>query len=175
MRLPASATVQAVIKATFSQAWAGRSTHGMRCAESQAVPVHHVRATLPALQEPGNTAAWLGASLSCTWFPLVLSLHGALPACRAVSCCQVIMLLLGGFAIAAALSKHALAKRGATWILARVGGRPATVLLTNMLVRAAGIVMESVECKVYTVRLRLSLCCLHAGGQKKQTAISDKR
>lgn len=44
------------------------------------------------------------------------------------------MLLLGGFAIAAALSKHALAKRGATWILARVGGRPATVLLTNMLV-----------------------------------------
>ena len=45
------------------------------------------------------------------------------------------MLLLGGFAIAAALSKHALAKRGATWILARVGGRPATVLLTNMLVR----------------------------------------
>lgn len=46
------------------------------------------------------------------------------------------MLLLGGFAIAAALSKHALAKRGATWILARVGGRPATVLLTNMLVGA---------------------------------------
>ena len=49
------------------------------------------------------------------------------------------MLLLGGFAIAAALSKHALAKRGATWILARVGGRPATVLLTNMLVGAAGM------------------------------------
>ena len=46
------------------------------------------------------------------------------------------MLLLGGFAIAAALSKHALAKRGATWILARVGGRPAIVLLTNMLVGA---------------------------------------
>ena len=46
------------------------------------------------------------------------------------------MLLLGGFAIAAALSKHALAKRGATWILARVGGRPSTVLLTNMLVGA---------------------------------------
>jgi hypothetical protein len=46
------------------------------------------------------------------------------------------MLLLGGFAIAAALSKHALAKRGATWILARVGGRPSVVLLTNMLARA---------------------------------------
>ena len=46
------------------------------------------------------------------------------------------MLLLGGFAIAAALSKHALAKRGATWILARVGQRPSVVLLTNMLVQA---------------------------------------
>ncbi|KAI9832476.1 MAG: low-affinity phosphate transporter [Phylliscum demangeonii] len=46
----------------------------------------------------------------------------------------VIMLLLGGFSIAAALSKYQIAKKLATFILSKAGTRPSTVLLTNMLV-----------------------------------------
>ncbi|KAI8805156.1 SPX domain-containing protein [Cladochytrium replicatum] len=46
---------------------------------------------------------------------------------------SVIMLLLGGFALAAALSKHNIAKGAATWILGKAGSRPSVVLLTNML------------------------------------------
>lgn len=44
------------------------------------------------------------------------------------------MLLLGGFAIAAAFTKHAVARWLAVWVLARVGSRPAAVLIANMLV-----------------------------------------
>ena len=44
------------------------------------------------------------------------------------------MLLLGGFAIAGALSKHFIAKSMATAILSRVGRKPHWVLLANMLV-----------------------------------------
>lgn len=47
---------------------------------------------------------------------------------------QVIMLLLGGFSIAAALSKHFIAKQLAVSILSRVGRHPLRVLLANMLV-----------------------------------------
>jgi phosphate transporter len=46
----------------------------------------------------------------------------------------VIMLLLGGFTIAAALSKQDIARRMATFILSKAGTRPRTVLLTNMFV-----------------------------------------
>jgi phosphate transporter len=48
----------------------------------------------------------------------------------------VIMLLLGGFAIAAALSKYDIAKRIATFVLSKAGTRPRTVLVTNMFVAA---------------------------------------
>ncbi|RDL40236.1 Uncharacterized protein BP5553_00215 [Venustampulla echinocandica] len=48
----------------------------------------------------------------------------------------VIMLLLGGFTIAAALSKHHIAKRIATFVLSKAGTRPRTVLVTNMFVAA---------------------------------------
>jgi anion transporter len=48
----------------------------------------------------------------------------------------VIMLLLGGFTVAAALSKYNIAKRIATFVLSRAGTRPRTVLLTNMFVAA---------------------------------------
>ncbi|KFY58599.1 hypothetical protein V497_04741 [Pseudogymnoascus sp. VKM F-4516 (FW-969)] len=48
----------------------------------------------------------------------------------------VIMLLLGGFTIAAALSKYDIAKRIATLVLAKAGTRPRTVLVTNMFVAA---------------------------------------
>ncbi|KAH8152861.1 uncharacterized protein LAJ45_03087 [Morchella importuna] len=46
----------------------------------------------------------------------------------------VIMLLLGGFAIAAALSKYGIAKMLATFVLSKAGTRPRTVLVTNMFV-----------------------------------------
>jgi phosphate transporter len=46
----------------------------------------------------------------------------------------VIMLLLGGFTIAAALSKYHIAKMMATFILSKAGTRPRTVLITNMFV-----------------------------------------
>ncbi|KAI4215725.1 MAG: hypothetical protein LQ351_001712, partial [Letrouitia transgressa] len=46
----------------------------------------------------------------------------------------VIMLLLGGFTIAAALSKYSIAKLMATFVLSKAGTRPRTVLLTNMFV-----------------------------------------
>jgi phosphate transporter len=46
----------------------------------------------------------------------------------------VIMLLLGGFAIAGALSKYGIAKAMATFVLAKAGTKPSRVLLMNMIV-----------------------------------------
>lgn len=46
----------------------------------------------------------------------------------------VIMLLLGGFTIAAALSKYHIAKMMATIVLSKAGTKPRTVLITNMFV-----------------------------------------
>ncbi|KAL6153363.1 hypothetical protein ACJQWK_11391 [Exserohilum turcicum] len=46
----------------------------------------------------------------------------------------VIMLLLGGFTIAAALSKYNIAKMMATLVLSKAGTKPRTVLLVNMFV-----------------------------------------
>ena len=46
----------------------------------------------------------------------------------------VIMLLLGGFSIAAAMSKFDIAKAMATVVLSKAGTRPSSVLLANMLV-----------------------------------------
>ncbi|CAG8959713.1 hypothetical protein HYFRA_00001619 [Hymenoscyphus fraxineus] len=48
----------------------------------------------------------------------------------------VIMLLLGGFTVAAALSKYDIAKRIAVFVLSKAGTRPRTVLLANMFVAA---------------------------------------
>lgn len=44
------------------------------------------------------------------------------------------MLLLGGFAIAAALSKHFIAKQMAIAVLSRVGRKPHNVILASMFV-----------------------------------------
>lgn len=66
--------------------------------------------------------------------PMRLPADKAAPAVFHVMFGQVIMLLLGGFAIAAALSKHFIAKQLAVAILSRVGRRPRDVLLANMLV-----------------------------------------
>jgi phosphate transporter len=46
----------------------------------------------------------------------------------------VIMLLLGGFSLAAALSKHNIAKMFASHILSQAGSKPRWVLLANMFV-----------------------------------------
>ncbi|KAK2732658.1 low-affinity phosphate transporter [Myotisia sp. PD_48] len=46
----------------------------------------------------------------------------------------VIMLLLGGFTLAAALSKQDIARRMATFVLSKAGTKPRTVLLTTMFV-----------------------------------------
>ena len=46
----------------------------------------------------------------------------------------VIMLLLGGFTIAAALSKYHIAKMMATFVLSKAGTKPRTVLVANMFV-----------------------------------------
>jgi di/tricarboxylate transporter len=46
----------------------------------------------------------------------------------------VIMLLLGGFAIAGALSKYHIAKIMATFVLSKAGTKPSFVLLSNMFV-----------------------------------------
>ncbi|EPQ62235.1 Bgt-5277 [Blumeria graminis f. sp. tritici] len=48
----------------------------------------------------------------------------------------VIMLLLGGFTIAAALSKYDIARRIATFVLSKAGNNPNVVLITNMFVAA---------------------------------------
>ena len=47
---------------------------------------------------------------------------------------SVIMLLLGGFAIAAALSKYHIAKHLATWVLSKAGPVPRNLLLVTMFV-----------------------------------------
>jgi phosphate transporter len=47
---------------------------------------------------------------------------------------SVIMLLLGGFTIAAAMSKYDIARRMATFVLSRAGTSPRIVLITNMFV-----------------------------------------
>ena len=61
----------------------------------------------------------------------------------------VIMLLLGGFTLAAALSKCKIDKRLATLILSRAGTQPRTVLIANMLVAAfASMLISNVAAPV---------------------------
>lgn len=48
----------------------------------------------------------------------------------------VIMLLIGGFTLAAALSKCKIDKRLATLVLSKAGTKPSTVLIANMFVAA---------------------------------------
>ncbi|KAH8157456.1 hypothetical protein CIB48_g10793 [Xylaria polymorpha] len=55
----------------------------------------------------------------------------------------VIMLLLGGFTVAAALSKCKIDKRIATFILSKAGTRPRTVLVANMFVAAFASMLVS--------------------------------
>lgn len=61
----------------------------------------------------------------------------------------VIMLLIGGFTLAAALSKCKIDKRLATLILSKAGTQPRTVLLANMFVAAfASMLISNVAAPV---------------------------
>lgn len=61
----------------------------------------------------------------------------------------VIMLLLGGFTLAAALSKCRIDKRIATFVLSKAGTQPRTVLIANMLVSAfASMLISNVAAPV---------------------------
>lgn len=55
----------------------------------------------------------------------------------------VIMLLLGGFTVAAALSKTKIDKRIATFVLSKAGTKPRTVLVANMFVAAFASMLVS--------------------------------
>lgn len=55
----------------------------------------------------------------------------------------VIMLLLGGFTLAAALSKCSIDKRIATFVLSKAGTKPRTVLIANMAVAAVASMLIS--------------------------------
>ncbi|KXJ87126.1 SPX domain-containing protein [Microdochium bolleyi] len=55
----------------------------------------------------------------------------------------VIMLLLGGFSVAAALSKCTIDKRIATFVLSKAGTRPSTVIIANMFVAAFASMLVS--------------------------------
>lgn len=55
----------------------------------------------------------------------------------------VIMLLLGGFTVAAALSKTKIDKRIATFVLSKAGTKPRTVLIANMFVAAFASMLVS--------------------------------
>lgn len=53
------------------------------------------------------------------------------------------MLLLGGFTVAAALSKAKIDKRIATFVLSKAGTKPRTVLVANMFVAAFASMLVS--------------------------------
>ncbi|KAJ2046430.1 low-affinity phosphate transporter [Coemansia sp. S16] len=95
---------------------------------TEALPLHVTALLVPFLtvmlgvmRSPGQSHSQLGAGdASKAVFSAMFS--------------PVIMLLLGGFALAAALSKHDIARIIASWVLSKAGTNPKTVLLAYMLV-----------------------------------------
>jgi di/tricarboxylate transporter len=76
---------------------------------------------------------------------------------------QVIMLLLGGFTLAAALSKCKIDKRIATFVLSKAGTQPKTVLLANMLVAAfASMLISNVAAPVLCFSIIEVSCVLRS-------------
>lgn len=66
----------------------------------------------------------------------------------------VIMLLLGGFTLAAALSKCKIDKRIATFVLSKAGTTPRTVILATMLVAAfASMLVSNVAAPVLCISI----------------------
>lgn len=72
-----------------------------------------------------------------------LSAKEATTAVFAAMWTPVIMLLLGGFTLAAALSKCSIDKRIATFVLSKAGTQPKTVLIANMAVAAVASMLIS--------------------------------
>ncbi|KAJ1911940.1 low-affinity phosphate transporter, partial [Tieghemiomyces parasiticus] len=75
--------------------------------------------------------------------PMRLEAHEAAKEVFAAMFSPVIMLLLGGFSIAAAMSKHNIAKTIASSVLSLAGTKPSTVLLMNMLVATVASMLIS--------------------------------
>ncbi|KAJ3283288.1 low-affinity phosphate transporter [Borealophlyctis nickersoniae] len=82
--------------------------------------------TLQVMREPANTGS------DSDWKRLDAKAAAKKIASDMFS--PVIMLLLGGFSLAAALSKHHIAKGLASFVLGKAGSRPQAVLLANMFV-----------------------------------------
>ncbi|KAJ2826042.1 low-affinity phosphate transporter, partial [Coemansia erecta] len=95
---------------------------------TEALPLHVTAMLVPLL------TVVLGVMRSPAKAHYHLSASEASKAVFAAMFSSVIMLLLGGFALAAALSKHDIARMIASWVLSKAGTRPRTVLLANMLV-----------------------------------------
>ncbi|KAJ1732674.1 low-affinity phosphate transporter [Coemansia biformis] len=95
---------------------------------TEALPLHVTALMVPLL------TVMLGVMRSPAKSHYHLSAGEASRAVFSAMFSSVIMLLLGGFALAAALSKHGIARIMASWLLAKAGTSPRAVLLANMLV-----------------------------------------
>ena len=80
----------------------------------------------------------------------------------------VIMLLLGGFTIAAALSKYHIAKLMATFVLSKAGTKPRVVLITNMFVAMiASMWISNVAAPVLCFSI-IQVCCISFLGTNRE-------
>ncbi|KAJ2887829.1 low-affinity phosphate transporter [Coemansia asiatica] len=95
---------------------------------TEALPLHVTALLVPLL------TVMLGVMRSPAKTHYHLSASEASKAVFSAMFSSVIMLLLGGFALAAALSKHDIARIIASWVLSKAGTNPKSVLLANMLV-----------------------------------------
>ncbi|KAJ2776970.1 low-affinity phosphate transporter [Coemansia interrupta] len=95
---------------------------------TEALPLHVTALLVPFL------TVMLGVMRSPAKNHFHLSASEASKAVFSAMFSSVIMLLLGGFALAAALSKHDIARIIASWVLSKAGTNPKSVLLANMLV-----------------------------------------
>lgn len=87
----------------------------------------------------------------------------------------VIMLLLGGFSIAGALSKFGIAKSMATFVLSKAGTRPNRVLIVNMMVATfASMWISNVAAPVLCFSL-IQVCYYYKGVESEKKGKSDKR
>lgn len=129
-RKSAPDAADAIFKAMFSQVHAPSSLHAL----DEDIFCHrawllHYKNRPPALPVgvsavccyPGGSAkqvSWDSLAVMLL-VPTAAGFHMCMHACA-----QTIMLLLGGFAIAAAFTKRNIARRIATWVLSRVSSRP---------------------------------------------------
>ncbi|KAJ3337127.1 low-affinity phosphate transporter [Gonapodya sp. JEL0774] len=92
----------------------------------------HLLTTRSSIQQRYLSTSFNGTLPSGTWYRLPADQSSKKVFSDMFS--PTIMLLLGGFALAAALSKHGLAKMLASWVLRKAGTRPSRVVLAVMIV-----------------------------------------